>query len=119
MRKSRTAKKKLLPKIGTGAFIAGIIIAILGVAFNIPFMKLVLILSGVIVGLFRVKHEQAGMFLMASLLFYLGVWVKELWIEPINFVISILSNLILVIIPAAITVAFKTLCRIVCKDNSD
>ena len=114
------AKEKAESKVGSIAFIIGVILAI--VAGLIPaFSKsnaiiTIVMLLGIIVGFMNVTAKETTPFLMAALALVIVAWAGGTVFEQIgklalvgNYVKGILDMMITFVIPATIIVALKAI----------
>lgn len=94
--------------IGSWAFIIGLIIAIgMGLFTTAGTMTMwILAVLGLIVGLINVTHEEASLYLTASIAFLVSASSLTIIVEALR---SILTNIIVFVGPGAAIVALRAL----------
>lgn len=104
-------KKKNL--VGAWAFLIGVIIAVIfGFLSYATWVGWLLVIVGLIVGLLNINDEEVQPFLMAGVVLvivsYFGAGVFSEAKLGVAFLTNILSNLLMLFVPATIIVALKS-----------
>jgi hypothetical protein len=96
-------------KVGRWAFIAGLVIAVLGAFFNLATFGLVLMILGLIVGFLNVSGSEAQSFLIAGI----ALTASAAAVQALPFVGDIVTNImggvVAFVTPAILVVAVKAL----------
>ncbi len=95
--------------IGSWAFLIGVIIAfVLGLLGEVNnTVTIILIVLGLIIGLFNIADEETGPFLMSGAVLVIVGALGSSIVGKISFVGSILQALTILFVPATIIVALK------------
>ncbi|HLC78711.1 MAG TPA: hypothetical protein VJH92_06315 [Candidatus Nanoarchaeia archaeon] len=101
--------KKDTNKIGSWAFLIGLILAILFALFGTLTYTVVviLVLVGIIVGLFNISDEETGPFLMSGVVLIIASSLGGRAVSVIDVFDRIFNALLLIFTPATIIVAIK------------
>ena len=107
------AKKKVGDQAGVWLFIIGLIIAVITPFIGIDLIWLILLI-GVIVGLLNITAKEVNAFLIATVALVIagsalsgaGIW---------SWLTSILSNVVLLVAPAAVIVSVKAIYALASK----
>lgn len=105
--------KKITPKkLGHYAFLLGILLAIIAAFVSIPYLGLMLIILGVVIGLVNITAKETTEFLIATIALVIA-GIASSGIATIPFVgiyiAQILANIVALVVPAAIIVALKAI----------
>ncbi len=98
--------------LGHWSFLAGILIAILAGfirALQTPTMVWVLVVLGLIVGLLNVTARETAEFLLAALALIICANAATSLLPLGTVVVTILSNIVAFVFPAALLVALRTI----------
>ena len=106
-----------LQAIGSWAFLLGAVVAIITGAVSVdntnPTIVSFLVLLGIIVGLLNVTTKEANSFLLASvslvLVAGLGISVFQDVVSIGGYLVSILTKILVFVVPATIVVALKSI----------
>ena len=96
-------------KIGSWAFLIGIILAIvLGIVgvMNSTWMTVFLVI-GLIIGLFNIADEEVQPFLMSGTVLIIASYFGTQVVSVIGILSNILQGILLIFVPATIIVAIK------------
>ncbi|MBW3013302.1 hypothetical protein KY340_03785 [Candidatus Woesearchaeota archaeon] len=101
-----------MTKIGHYAFLIGVILAIITGFFpdTVMYSALVLVILGLVVGFINITAKETHGFLVASIALMVAGGAG-LGVIPWNvggYLVSILTNIVIFVAPAAIVVALKT-----------
>lgn len=96
-------------KIGGWAFLIGVILAVVFAFFNSANIVWVLVLLGLLIGLFNIDPKEIQTFLFAgTVLVIVGAFAGQT-LSEIQYLQDIFSNLVALFGPATIIVAIKSL----------
>ncbi len=102
------ASSKSSNTIGRWAFLVGILLAVvLGVTGINASWAWVLVIIGLIVGLFNITESETHSFLMASIMLLLAAYTGRDALSSTQLFADILDALMMVFVPATIIVAIK------------
>lgn len=102
------ASSKSSNKIGSWAFLIGILLAVvLGVTGINSTWAWVLVIIGLIIGLFNISDSETHSFLMASLILLLAAYTGKDALSSTQLFVDILDALLMMFVPATIIVAVK------------
>ena len=96
-------------KLGSWAFLAGLIIAILIGLFGSlgPALLITLVIIGLVVGLLNVTDEETNPFLMSGVVLIIASAFGKDVLAPVPYLGSMLNALLVLFVPATIIVAIK------------
>ncbi|MEM3074870.1 MAG: hypothetical protein QW727_02935 [Candidatus Pacearchaeota archaeon] len=102
-------KKSKWSLIGSWAFLIGVILAIIfGLLGNLNAGSiLLLVVIGIVVGLFNVKDEEVNPFLMSGAVLIIASALGGNILDVVPYIGNILNALLVVFVPATIIVALK------------
>ncbi|MBS3172494.1 hypothetical protein J4438_02865 [Candidatus Woesearchaeota archaeon] len=96
-------------KVGGWAFLIGVILAVVFGFFNSTGMVWILVLLGLLIGLFNIDPKEIQTFLFAgTVLVIVGAFAGQT-LSEIQYLQDIFSNLVALFGPATIIVAIKSL----------
>ena len=97
-------------KIGQWVFLIGILVAIIGGFIAIPYLAIILIIGGLVVGLLNITAEEVHEFLTTAIALLL-VGTAGLGVVALvgAFIESVLKNIVILVAPAALVVALKSI----------
>lgn len=107
-----------MAKIGSWAFLVGVIISIIAGFFTLnPTWVAVLIVLGLIVGLLNITAKESGAFLLATISLVIVAAFGGNILGAVHAVLQkILNALIVFVIPATIVVAIRAIFAIASKE---
>lgn len=104
-----------MEKIGHYAFLVCILLAVIAGLVVIPYAAIILVILGLIVGLLNITAKESKNFLIAAIAIAVagssGLGVIQ-WAGLGGMLTSILGNIALFVIPAALVVALKEIYRL-------
>ncbi len=106
------AKKTTPKKFGHYMFLLGVLLAIIAAFVSIPYLGLVLMTLGVIIGLVNVTAKETTEFLIATMaLVIAGIASGGIATIPLVglYIAKMLANIVALVVPAAIIVALKAI----------
>lgn len=102
------AKPVNLDLIGKLAFIVGILLVLIGGFAGIPYMAVILVILGLVIGLLNITKKEITRLLIAGIgLLLVGTAGLELLPAVGVYVINILKNLVALIAPAVLVASVK------------
>ncbi|HIH10907.1 TPA: hypothetical protein HA241_01850 [Candidatus Woesearchaeota archaeon] len=117
MVKKSSSKRVELHRLAHYAFFVGLLVAILAGFFrnvvSAEFLIAALVLLGFVVGLFNLTAKETVPFLVASIALMLA-GIVNLGLIPVvgEYLRSILVNIVVFVVPAAVIVALKTIWKL-------
>lgn len=122
------AKKRSMNQLGAWAFLVGVVLAVILGIFNDQLVSVnnviiaILVIAGILVGLFNVKDKESSKFLLAALALvivsYLGDNAISAWTAiPAagEMLRNILTALLILFVPTSIIVALRAVFEIAKK----
>jgi hypothetical protein len=108
-------KKMKFKQIGSLAFLVGVVLAIVAGVFTAigeidllsPTVTIILLVIGLIVGLFNVTAKEVSPFLMSGIVLILASVFGAQLMAQVDVINSVLLALLMIFIPAVIIVAIK------------
>lgn len=100
--------------LGAWAFLIGVILAVIFGFFNYPvWVSWIMVIIGIIIGLLNINDKEVQPFLMAGVVlvivsYFGGAVFANIKILDIAFLQKILSNMLVLFVPATIIVALKS-----------
>lgn len=95
--------------IGGWTFLIGVILAIIVAAFSIltPTIAWILVIAGIIIGLFNIAEEEVNSFLISGAVLIIASALGQNVVSISPLFSRILDALLLIFVPATIIVAIK------------
>ena len=97
-------------KIGQWVFLIGILVAIIASFIAIPYLTIILIVGGLVIGLLNITAKEVHEFLTTTIALLL-VGTAGLGVVAFAgaFIESVLKNIVVLVAPAALVVALKSI----------
>lgn len=96
-------------KAGHWIFLIGVLVAILAGFISIPYLTVILIIAGTVVGILNIKEAEVQSFLLASIaIVVVGSAGLQILAGVGTYVESVLKNVVTFVAPAALVVALKS-----------
>ncbi len=100
--------KKGMEKYGAWAFLVGVVLAVLFAFVSASWLPWVLAVIGIVIGLFNIQEKEVSSFLLAgAVLVVVSSFGGEVF-GGISFLSDILSNMLMLFVPATVVVALKS-----------
>lgn len=95
--------------IGKWAFIIGLILAVIAGFIVVPYITLIFLVLGLIVGFLNVTDKESNAFLVATIALTVGASaaVSTLAATMGSYLTAILTNIVTFVVPAILVVAIK------------
>lgn len=101
----KTKKENLL---GKWAFLIGVVLAIIiGLGFLTPSVTWLLLLIGIVIGLFNITNKETKAFLMSGTVLIIVSALGQSSLSSVIYAGNILEALLVIFVPATIVVAIK------------
>ena len=95
------------PMIGKWAFIIGLAIAVIAGFVSVPYVTLILVILGLIVGLLNVTDKETKDFLIAAIALIVGATSLNALSTIGTVATTIMANIVAFVVPGALLVALK------------